>query len=548
MSRPTAPPVGSYVLAAALVATGVTIPTVTRAYAAPTQDIACTGTSSPQATCLYQVTSTPGVFTFPPGVQSVQISLRGGDGGNGGSDTSFAGGAGGLGGSLGGEGGPVTITRAQAAGNKLMVYVGSIGGAASCDGAGAEGAGGVSGGLRTGGDGGPSEDFGYCSGGGGGGATIVAKAGGTASGAFLPGAVLAVAGGGGGGGGADPNGDGFDGFPGGDGGDDGSGSARDGSGPNGGRSGNNGGGGGIGAKDGAPALGGDGAQGGDFDPSGSGSGCTSPCGAGGGGGGGYVGGGGGGQNSGGGGGCQFAHGTDVDCSGDVSGQKKKQKKKPIAPYRAAGLVPGFAEITYQGTPDQSTGPVANDPSNRNAQGRFDRGHTRRSANEVVCRPEVGVCTIRVTGPDSKFVVTARGGKRRAVLFGKLEGGTMPDCRNYTERQSDWLQFGFRDGEAGSTWRKTSSITTRKVLSKAKALKRAKAMQVCFEAPYYFAPRPGFGVVKTGKVWTGVLPDCPSASGGPCVTGREIRSFGDAGWVVRLIFRIPATPLDPKALG
>jgi hypothetical protein len=221
-------------------------------------------------------------------------------------------------------------------------------------------------------------------------------------------------------------------------------------------------------------------------------------------------------------------------------------------------VGGFATITFtepparprQG-PDHHGGPNSNndpgfDPSN-DPDRRPPGVHPDAHSDETICRPEIGRCTIHPpAGLDSVFAVTARGGHRSVVLFGTLMGGQRPDCPGYHEVQSDWLQFGFSDRFAGSSWRKSATLTTRHKLTRAAALALSRRMQICFEAPYAFATRAGCSMGGHEQLRDGVLPDCAGAAA-PCVLSRQALTHM-GGWVVHLVFRVPASRQDPKALG
>jgi hypothetical protein len=109
-----------------------------------------------------------------------------------------------------------------------------------------------------------------------------------------------------------------------------------------------------------------------------------------------------------------------------------------------------------------------------------------------------------------------------------------------------VQFGFR-ANAGSTFEKTGRITTRRALTRAQAVRLLSRRQVCFEAPYRFATASGFALGRHGQVFLGVLPDCRSGLRGPCVKSRHEVRVG-YGWGVRIVFYVPPSKHDPKALG
>jgi hypothetical protein len=266
---------------------------------------------------------------------------------------------------------------------------------------------------------------------------------------------------------------------------------------------------------------------------------------GGGGGGGRFGGHGGDQGEGGGGGSGLPSGGPADVS--------------PASFHAAQVGGSFA-ITFRPPGAGSNpplpkggGPSSNDPNPNTNPPQPTPGDVRRTTT-VLCEPRVGQCRVGpIVGPDSVFNVFASGGTSRAELFGTLQGGGRPDCPNYTELNSDWLAFGFRDPLAGSTWRKLSTLTTRHKLPRRAAAALSRRMQVCFEAPYRFVTRDGYALGGHNALFDGVLPDCTAlpdrgrAGASPCVASRQVLSR-HGGWVVRFAFRVPANSKDPKALG
>lgn len=180
-----------------------------------------------------------------------------------------------------------------------------------------------------------------------------------------------------------------------------------------------------------------------------------------------------------------------------------------------------------------------------------------STDTAVCRPG-RTCTVEPpAGPDSRFRIDASGGTERAVLFGVMNGNFRPadtiasgrpNCPDYRERNSDWVQFGFLDSKRGASWRKSAVMTLRQKLSKGSAERLAQDMQVCFAAPYSFPTRDGYRLGRSGPDRVGVLASCGSVTrSAPCLARREIAKVR-GGWVVRLAFKIPANGRDPKALG
>ncbi len=171
----------------------------------PAQAATCQ-TSGNTVTCTYNDPAAAETFVVPAGVTSVRITLQGGSGGRGSSPPLNGPADGGV----GGAGGTTADTVAVSPGNSFRIYVGGEGadgqaGEAACDDGIAGGPGGLSGGIKTGGDGGgsavdPSTDQG-CVGGGGGGGSFVMSGGQTLDqGGAVP--LLAAGGGGGGGGGS----------------------------------------------------------------------------------------------------------------------------------------------------------------------------------------------------------------------------------------------------------------------------------------------------------------------------------------------------------
>jgi hypothetical protein len=509
---------------------------------APTVAMAagCTPQPNGQTVCSFD---SPGKYTMsvPPGSTNADATLVGGSGGPG------------AGGAPGGHGQTIhgTLNLPSTSGLQLDIYVGA-GGASGVDGC--EAGGGHSDGLTGdtgvhGGDGGESED--ECGGGGGGG-TFIMIHGIEPTSTEQGDKPLAAAGGGGGAGTGGAN----------KGGDGGTPEGAAGAGPGGGAPGTQQGGGDGGdqnstsGEDGSRGNGGRGANDGN---------CN--CGnSGGGGGGGFFGGGGGAAGFGGGGGS--------GCMNCVAPESQYETTSiPAAPganspgpvFRMAqagshgSVMLIFGNIVAAPTPPGpgTAPPVDHHHSGNNNDPNPNTNPTQRSNDRVttttVCEPRIGICRIGpIVGPDSVFNVTATGGAKKAVLYGTLQGGSRPDCPDYAERNSDWLDFGFTDRVAGSTWHKATSLTTRHKMSRPAALELSRSMQICFEAPYRFPTRPGYDLGSHHNLFDGVLPDCAAAAAGrgvqrPCVQARQLLQR-KGGWVVRLLFRVPANSKDPKALG
>lgn len=183
-----------------------------------------------------------------------------------------------------------------------------------------------------------------------------------------------------------------------------------------------------------------------------------------------------------------------------------------------------------------------------------------------CRPQRGTCAVEPPpGVDSRFRIDAAGGEREAILFATTNGNYRPasiqegpagrpNCPDYTERNADWVQFGFLQPERGKSWAKTAYMTQRQAMTKKAAAVLLRRLQVCFAAPYEFPTRAGYRPGTQGSDRVGVLPECSSlqvraAKGrvAPCVSARKVVKV-PGGWVVRLVFRVPANAKDPKALG
>jgi hypothetical protein len=136
-----------------------------------------------------------------------------------------------------------------------------------------------------------------------------------------------------------------------------------------------------------------------------------------------------------------------------------------------------------------------------------------------------------------------------VFFVTIDGGgDIPRCPGYRTRDSDWVQFGFEDSTGGAAFEKTATMTSRHPTARDEAKRALSQHQVCFSAPYRFAPRHGFKLARHGSDYEGVLPDCTVHTvAEPCVVSRSlVRSA--AGWAVRLVFRVAPNAHDPKALG
>jgi hypothetical protein len=445
------------------------------------------------ATCTYTDPAVAETFVGPAGVTTAQITLRGGSGGHGAKpplNTVAAGGA-------GGAGGLTAATVELTPGTVLRIYVGGSGGdgqasVASCETGDPGGSGGLSGGIQTGGNGGPGyrpvDDQGCSAGGGGGGSFVMA--GGQTLDQVAGGAVpLLVAGGGGGGGGGSEQ-------VGGAGGNGGSASGATAGGP-------------------PTQFPGPGPYGGAPGASGSITGGSGPQAlpsvgpaddAGGGGGGGYFGGEAGGRTSGGGGGA----GLGPDGNGAV-------------PAGASGLV----TITYSIT---------------------DTAQCSADGGKCVAEPPAG--------EETKFKIVASGGNENATLVATLNGGLPPTCKSVGgDLSPDWVQFGFSDPKDGKTWSKRIRVTGTDPTAKSTAQHTLAETQICFAAPYRFVVKRGTDLKRVGKNWEGLLAHCKSDIvaeaklnqpdlARPCVLNRSLVQKGD-GWVVRANYFVPNGELDPQ---
>lgn len=165
-----------------------------------------------------------------------------------------------------------------------------------------------------------------------------------------------------------------------------------------------------------------------------------------------------------------------------------------------------------------------------------------------CHADQGVCTVQPPdGPDSRFRITARGGRQDAVLFGTLKGGERPNCPGYRPHNTDWVSYGFQQPGRGASWRKSVSLTLLKTTSRAGAVRLSRQVQICFEAAYRFGTRAGYRLGHSSAGYAGVLPDCSSGAS-PCVQRRLLLDRGHGRWTVRLVFLVPASREDPKSLG
>jgi hypothetical protein len=188
-------------------------------------------------------------------------------------------------------------------------------------------------------------------------------------------------------------------------------------------------------------------------------------------------------------------------------------------------------------------------------------------SSTICR---GACSVTVTLQDATVDVSAvdqnAGAGRYStasisrsnhpVLFADRDGGgAKPDCPGYRSTFTDWVQFGFTQAERGAGFRKTVAFTARRITDHPAAAAAARSLQICFEAPYRFLPRAGYGIALHDASYDGVLPQCRAvrvrpplpAVQTPCVATREVVRSGN-GWTVRIAFRVPAGTQDPKALG
>ena len=510
-----------------LVVGGVLVLTETAAHAV-NEECAPQGA---QVVCRYNDATAVADFQVPAGVHSVEAALIGGRGGDGWNNPG-----------TGAPGGNTATTLGVIPGQILGAWVGGAGSTPS--GCSAGGVGGRSGGKPTGGNGGAgSANCDDGPGGGGGGGSFI-----TVGLTLTAGTVLAAAGGGGGGGGeqisvnvlpasiavasdsTDARAVATD--------DGGAGGGSQ-SGP---QPGDEEGGGTaagvVGIFGGAGATGGGG--GGSGAPR-SGTGATE-------------------AGEGGGGGC----GTPGPCV-PVPPEEEEQQDEQL--YRATQTSP--IEISYIPVPDSRSGPSghggpsSNDPNPNTNPGADPKplpGMDPATAT-ARCKPEKKICSVSVSGPDSRFKIDAENGDDTAILFATMNGNWRPasveasgkpNCPDYAEQNSDWVQFGFFEPERGKSWHKTGHMTQRQKMKRGAAEALAKKLQVCFAAPYTFPTRPGYRLGTSGPDRVGVLPECGTVRAAkgrpaPCVVTREIIKV-KGGWTVRITFKIPANSQDPKALG
>jgi len=215
------------------------------------------------------------------------------------------------------------------------------------------------------------------------------------------------------------------------------------------------------------------------------------------------------------------------------------------PRPGTGRYPGEGRHPGRGKGPGWYGPYEPPTRGGDEPGPAEGGGSSDDPGTARCLPSAGTCTVSLSGPDTNFRVSAHSGDRATQLRAQVDGGSRPICPGYRPQGSDWVTFGFSTGESGASWAKTVSLTTHRHLTESAADALAQQMQICFEAPYQFETRSGYDSAERGLGHDGVLPDCSGA--GPCVSDRSVIQTGH-GWVVRLTFRIPAGPADPKALG
>jgi hypothetical protein len=558
-------------LAGLLALAGAMVPTTPAG--ARTEFTPIPNTGCPQAarvtTCTYATASSVGQFTVPPNVTSLTVTAIGA--------------AGGAGGGVGGPGGTTTQVLTVTPGTVLDAYVGNSGQPGTCgnDSPVAGGAGGNSGGSSSysGGAGGSDTQGGFCSGGGGGGASFVLN--------DANSNVLAAAGGGGGSGGGGSNNGGagsgnVSGAPGSDNGDGGGPFAGAGGDDSSSPSSPGSAGAGTNASAGQPGTGGNGTDNNNS--------CS--CSGGGGGGGGFIGGGGGGSGNpgsgfgdfpgSGGGGGGILNLQPVASESAQHASHGRRHRGPVHRPLAHATATSTPMITFSfaapGSPPPPPGSPGLPPKHPSSQSSNDPGFdpSNDPAGENVSTPDYSsiscderICSVRVALTDAIVEVTAVddqaapvtghyaaaniGRSNHPVLFAARDGGgAKPACPGYHASFTDWVQFGFTQPERGSAFRKTAVFTLRRPASRGAAGAAAHHLQVCFQAPYPFVPRPGFGIALHDTSYNGVLPDCSSLHARPdkqtpCVARREVVRSGN-GWVVRLTFRVPGSKQDPKALG
>ena len=174
--------------------------------------------------------------------------------------------------------------------------------------------------------------------------------------------------------------------------------------------------------------------------------------------------------------------------------------------------------------------------------------------EVVCTPAQNVCqTVEMAGKTHRFVAAATGGVRVATLRAKVFQNAGRRCPGFGPGDTDWLQVGFTDLVAGSSWTKLVAITSSNGLARATAATAVGSALVCFEAPYRFFTRPGFrldkGPTGTGP-YRGVLASCatvdstfPIEARGriqplPCVQSTRAVPAAGGGFAISHLVRIP----------
>jgi hypothetical protein len=120
----------------------------------------------------------------------------------------------------------------------------------------------------------------------------------------------------------------------------------------------------------------------------------------------------------------------------------------------------------------------------------------------------------------------------------ISRGAGLDCAGYTEilAQDFTVDFQPDPGTVGGT--KVVTINITKASMQASTNNGLSQVNVCFEAPFMFAVKPGFLLQSSGPgLFRGLLPDCGTA---PCIADRQ-----SVGGGARIVVRAPGGDQDPR---
>jgi hypothetical protein len=248
-------------------------------------------------------------------------------------------------------------------------------------------------------------------------------------------------------------------------------------------------------------------------------------------------------------GAVVAPGSPVSADGCTPPPPPPPVTDPCSEIRAGGcgdVSPVHSFVRSDCPPSQhhpGPGPGSNDPA------------TTPETVTTICS---SACSVTLPLDEAQATVNAASGPPNAfqaasvraddpVLFATRNGGDIkPNCPDYAETFSDWVQFGFRGAGDASGYHKIGTFRLNREMSRSDATITAERFQVCFAAPYRFTTRNGFRLGHQGRDFVGVLPECGSLHF-PCVKARQVVRSRH-GWVARIRFNVPASAQDPKALG